>query len=70
MTHFCTGWFDGVWGACCALHDAAYASGADKVRSDLELALCVAKTGHGAMALVMLIGVSIFGWLFYRGRRK
>lgn len=68
----CTLWIDGwagsSWRHCCDLHDLAYLAGADKIQSDLELALCVAQTGHGAMALVMLVGVTLFGWLFYRRR--
>lgn len=66
----CTLWFDGVWRACCDAHDVAYSAFADKVQSDLELALCVARTGHGAMALIMLAGVLAFGWLFYPRKRE
>ena len=44
-------------------------AGADKIPADLELALCVAQTGQGAMALIMLAGVSTCGWLFFRRRR-
>jgi len=65
----CTAWFDGAWGACCAVHDVAYAAGVDKITADLDLAACVAHTGHGVMALVMLAGVTLFGWLFYRKRK-
>lgn len=64
----CTLWLDGVWRQCCDVHDLAYQAGADKVPADLELALCVAQTGHGAMALIMLAGVTLFGWIFYRRR--
>lgn len=64
----CTLWFDGVWRQCCDLHDLAYAAGTDKILADLDLARCVAQTGHGTMGLIMLAGVTFFGWLFYRRR--
>jgi hypothetical protein len=61
----CTDWINGVWRSCCDAHDLAYAAGLPKIPADLDLASCVAGTGHGVMALVMLAGVTIFGWLFY-----
>ena len=61
----CTMWFDGVWRACCDAHDFAYTYGANKILADLDLATCVAKTGHGAMGLVMLAGVTIGGWYWW-----
>lgn len=68
----CTLWFDGwfgvSWRHCCDVHDFAYEAGADKITADLDLALCVAQTGQGGMALIMLAGVSTLGWLFYRKR--
>lgn len=63
-TNGCTGWFDGTWKHCCDVHDIAYASGADKLVSDFELAKCVAETGNGWMAFIMLIAVVLFGWVF------
>lgn len=65
----CTLWPDGDWVRCCNLHDLDYASGVDKITADLDLATCVAHTGHGIMALIMLAGVTLFGWLFYRKRK-
>jgi len=68
----CTLWFNGDWRACCDAHDAAYAvvsAPLDKVIADLDLARCVAETGHGLMALVMLAGVTLFGWFFIRRRK-
>lgn len=65
----CTLWIDGVWRACCDAHDLAYAKVAvplDKIIADLDLARCVAGTGHGVVALVMLAGVTVFGWFFIR----
>lgn len=70
VTDGCTLWFDGAWRHCCDAHDLAYSQFADKLQSDLDLALCVAKTGHGAVALVMLAGVLLFGWLFYPKKRR
>jgi LPXTG-motif cell wall-anchored protein len=65
----CNLWFDGVWQQCCDAHDIAYGMGVDKTLADLNLAQCVANTGHSAMALIMLAGVTLFGWLFYKWRR-
>ena len=41
----------------------------DKIVADLDLSRCVAGTGHGITGLVMLAGVTVFGWLFYRRRK-
>lgn len=65
----CTGWFDGVWRHCCDAHDLDYALGVDKLQADLALAACVTDTGHPIIALVMLAGVTLFGWFFYRRRK-
>lgn len=64
----CTLWFDGDWVHCCTAHDAAYASGMDKLQADLELAVCVAQTGNGWMAVLMLLGLLLMGWPLYRRR--
>lgn len=64
------GWGQTSWRHCCDIHDGAYAGGAEKIGADLELALCVAQTGNGLMGLIMLAGVTIFGWLFYRHRKR
>lgn len=66
----CTGWFDGSWRHCCDLHDLAYSLGVDKLTADLDLFECVVNAGHPVIAGIMLIGVVLFGWLFYRRRRQ
>lgn len=70
----CTLWFDGwgdvSWRHCCDAHDLAYAGGFDKIGADLDLATCVAQTGNGVVGLIMLAGLTLFGWLFYRVRRQ
>lgn len=66
----CTLWPNGDWVQCCDAHDWAYAQGVDKIQADLALAQCVAGTGHGVMALVMLLGVSIFGGIWYAAARR
>lgn len=65
----CTGWFDGSWRACCDLHDLAYAIGADKLQADWALFQCVLP--HSPInAVLMLAGVTLFGWIFYRRARR
>lgn len=70
----CTLWFDGwaetSWRHCCDVHDIAYEIGAPKIEADLALAQCVASAGAGPMALIMLLGVTAFGWLFWRKRKS
>lgn len=71
----CTFWIDGwgdiSWRHCCDVHDIAYLDGTvPRTQADLELALCVAQTGHGVMALVMLVGVTVLGWLFYKRKKS
>lgn len=71
---YCTLWPDVWFGtslkSCCLAHDLAYAAGVDKFVADIDLAKCVAETGLGWLALLMLAGLSVFGWFFYprRGR--
>ena len=69
----CTLWLDGwgeiSWRHCCDVHDIAYEVGAPKFEADLALAHCVASAGAAPMGLVMLFGLSVLGWLFYRRRR-
>jgi hypothetical protein len=65
-TDGCTLWIDGVWRSCCDAHDLAYANGMDYITSNLELGVCVAKTGHGIMGIIMTIGTMAFGWIFYK----
>lgn len=61
----CTLWFDGVWRHCCDIHDAAYVAGGDKLAADWHLLSCVAETGNGPIAIVMFLGVTIFGWFWW-----
>lgn len=54
--------------SCCVRHDRDYENKTPKVRADIKLAYCVAhsdKWYSGAMALVMLTGVTLFGWFSY-----
>jgi hypothetical protein len=71
----CTLWPDGwrgvSWRHCCDAHDLAYLDGADRLTADLELAICVYRTSESwPLALTMGAGVVLFGWLFYKGRRR
>lgn len=65
----CTLWLQGTWRHCCEAHDIAYGAGFDKLQADLDLGLCVAQTGHPLMAIVMVLGVLLFGWLFWKPKR-
>lgn len=66
----CTLWFDGDWGRCCQIHDLAYAIGVPKGQADMDLAQCVAGSGHAGIALIMLLGVTLFGGRWYAAARK
>lgn len=67
----CTLFPDGNWRHCCHAHDLSYSLGGDKTQIDLELALCVAHTGNGLVALVMLAGLTLGGWVWWwRARRR
>lgn len=55
--------------ACCYLHDLAYSFGTPKLEADLALAQCVAQAGLPAIGGIMFMGVTLFGWLFYRRRK-
>jgi hypothetical protein len=70
ITGSCTGWFDGYWRQCCDLHDLAYAIGAPKMQADFDLASCVAQSGHAGIAVLMLAGVTLFGWIFYPRKKR
>lgn len=65
----CSFWFDQFlwfnWNACCKAHDLAYSMGMNKEAADKALELCV---NHilWPMGWIMFIGVTLFGWLFYR----
>ena len=66
----CTGFPDRTWRLCCDLHDAAYSAGGDKWAADWDLFWCVAPKDPIA-ATLMLLGVTIFGWLWWwRARRN
>lgn len=71
---YCTLFPDRVFGVdlsyCCFRHDLAYAAFTDKIAADLDLARCVAEAGLGGIALLMLTGVTLFGWAFYPRKRK
>lgn len=65
----CTGWFDGTWRICCDAHDLDYSLGVDKLQADWALFQCVAP--HDPIsAFLMLLGVTLFGWIFYRRRSR
>lgn len=70
---YCTLFPDEIAGvslrSCCFAHDVAYATGVPKLEADLSLARCVAAQGLPATAVVMFLGVTLFGWLFYRKRK-
>ena len=75
MIDHCTLWpdqFAGIYyGGCCLAHDIAYEFGLPKFGADIALFKCVASKGLPAMGFVMLIGVSVFGTVFYRvGKRR
>lgn len=70
MDH-CTGWWEGTWAACCAIHDSMYAQQfTTKLQADIDLMRCVAEHGGWPMALLMFAGVSLFGGLFWRKARR
>lgn len=64
----CTLWFDHIgpwnWNACCVQHDADYAALVPKAIADAHLEHCVDAILPG-MGLVMWLGVTAFGWLWY-----
>ena len=68
----CTLWpdrlFGSDWSHCCAAHDLAYITQADRITADFELARCVMAL-NWPMGVVMGAGVLAFGWLFYAKNR-
>lgn len=64
-TDGCTLWPDGNWVTCCDAHDWAWQNGADFLQSNFELGACVANHGHLLMGIVMFLGVSTIGVVFY-----
>ena len=67
---FCTLWWDGSWAQCCEVHDIAYGMGLDKFQADIDLGICVAKTGNVGMGILMFLGVTILGVFFYPWSKK
>lgn len=63
-------WFGRDIGHCCQQHDLAYLIGTPvKSAADIALAHCVYDaTGSGLLGAVMLGGVTLFGWFFWRRR--
>ena len=69
---WCTLWFEGWWACCCRAHDLGYSGTLDRAAADLELLLCVLKSGpwwlapaSACVGLSMYLAVRIFGWYFY-----
>lgn len=59
------------WSHCCALHDVAYELGINRTVADKELYQCVADaTGVNWFAGIIFTAVSLFGWIFYKKRKK
>jgi hypothetical protein len=52
---------------CCAEHDWHYSKNSDYPRflADLELALCIIKAGHPALAILYFYSVRKFGRSYY-----
>lgn len=67
---FCTGSpnFNRETQSCCEIHDALYHpdAGVSRLDADIALLVCVANRGMPWRAIVMFIGVRLFGWAFYR----
>ncbi len=69
LPDWCTGWPDGAWAHCCALHDIAFTMQTGLIGANATLAACVARSGWPVMAAVMLAGVTLFGGFFYKRRK-
>ena len=75
---YCTLWLEGFWSSCCKAHDLAYEVGVPRADADADLATCVAliaETPGGAWIAVtaaglMFVGTRLFGWKFYKPKRK
>lgn len=60
----CTLFPEGNWHDCCVVHDQAYTIGGGyrkKMEADIELMRCVAEKMHPYIAMIMFIGVRLFG---------
>lgn len=69
----CTGVPDGEWGACCLLHDWFYwwqPDGITRQMADWAMTKCMVDLGHGDIAQLYSLGLTLLGWFFWlRGRR-
>lgn len=69
MKNYCTAFPDGEEGMCCKAHDEAYRGGTlDRKEADKALYQCVRDNGEPYKAIVMYVGVRLFGWLFYKDK--
>lgn len=69
----CTLWFEGGWHHCCVEHDAHYYEGGSEAARkavDVKLLQCVIAAGHPYMAIIMFLGVRIFGNSFWPTRMR
>ena len=60
----CSDFPDSTWGRCCTLHNKAYYYGGskkDKIQADFRLYQCVKRNGHPIIAVIMWLGVTLFG---------
>lgn len=58
-------WINYDYSACCKIHDEDYANpGISRWDADLALCQCVAKHANTTMAVVMFLGLRLFGWAF------
>lgn len=72
-TDGCTGFPDGWWLKCCILHDQLYwwrPDGISKVDADQAMTDCMTALGAPGFALVAAIGLTIFGWRYWRRGRR
>lgn len=69
----CTMWLDGPWHDCCVKHDLKYYEGGterSRMKADIDMLRCAAKTGHPYMAIIMFIGVRLFGSKYWPTRMR
>ena len=67
-TDGCTLWPDGDWKDCCVEHDRAYWRGGRyraRLAADRALFRCVRARAGFAVALVMYVGVRVFGAFYW-----
>jgi hypothetical protein len=63
---WCSGWFDGTWGHCCAIHDIMYSLQYDRIPADIALGSCVARNGPWWMGVLMGLAVLAVGYPAWR----